>query len=129
LHKTAANLTGSRPFQKKKSQSSRSLPNLQSSHHHRALRITTPPLTPQQLNQINKEAKELAELTLSIFTQLSDVWPFHWRQQIDNQGRTRYRLTQEEREQLKSLGLQRLFNTSWPRPDPPHSALGRWKKS
>jgi hypothetical protein len=52
----------------------------------------TPP-TPQQLGQINKEAKEFVDLTISIFTQLSDVWPFHWRQQINNKGQMRYRLT------------------------------------
>ncbi len=53
----------------------------------------TPPLTPQQLSQINKEAKELAKLSFWIFTQLLDVWPFHWQQLIDNQSWTRYRLT------------------------------------
>ncbi len=43
LHWTAVNVTGSRPFQKKRSRSSRSVLDSQSSHHHRALRIMTPP--------------------------------------------------------------------------------------
>jgi hypothetical protein len=87
------------------------------------------PLTPQQLSQIDKEAEEFANLTFSIITQLLDVWPFHWQQQVDNQHWIRYRLTQEEREQLKFLGLQNLFNTSWLKPGLRHRGLGRWKKS
>jgi hypothetical protein len=41
----------------------------------------------------------------------------------------RYHLTREEREQLKSLGLQNYFNTNWPKLDPHYSGLGRWKKN
>jgi hypothetical protein len=87
------------------------------------------PLTPQQVSQIHKEAEELANLIISIFTQLLDVWPFHRQQQVDNQGWTRYLLTREEREQLKFLGLQNLFKTSWLKPSLRHRELGRWKKS
>ncbi len=132
LHKTAVNITSLRPFQRKKSRSSHSIPNSQSfhhHHHHQATRSTTPLLTPQQLSQINKEAEEFAELSLSTFTQLLDVWPFHRQQLINNQGWTRYRLARGEREQLKFLGLQNLFNTSWLKPGLRHRELGTWKKS
>jgi hypothetical protein len=43
--------------------------------------------------------------------------------------RNRYCLTREEKEQLKFLGLQNLFNTSWPKPGLPRKELGRWKKN
>jgi hypothetical protein len=46
-------------------------------------------------------------MTVTIFHQLLDIWPFHQQQQIDEQGQMRYRLTLEEREQLKTLGLQK----------------------
>jgi hypothetical protein len=126
LHKTAVNVTGLRPFQRRKSQSSRSVLDWQSFHHHHQAPRST---TSQQLSQIDKEAEVLTELSFLIFTQLLDVWPFHRQQLIDNQGWTRYRLTQEEREQLKFLGLQNLFNTSWLKPGLHHRELGRWKKS
>jgi hypothetical protein len=41
----------------------------------------------------------------------------------------RFRLTREKREHLKSLGLQKYVITSWPKPDPHHSILGRWIKN
>jgi hypothetical protein len=49
--------------------------------------------------------------------------------QIFKNAKTRYRLTREEKEQLKFLGLQNLFNTSWPKPDLPRKELGIWKKN
>jgi hypothetical protein len=66
LHKMAINVTGLRPFHRRKSRSNRSIPDLQSfhhHHHHQASRTTTPLLTPQQLSQIDKEAEEFAELS------------------------------------------------------------------
>jgi hypothetical protein len=87
--------------------------------------ISTHLLTPQPQDQ---EAKYDTNLTVKIFHQLLDIWSSH-RMQIFQQGKTRYRLTHEEREQLKFLGLQNLFNTSWPKPDLHHSGLDRWKKS
>jgi hypothetical protein len=51
------------------------------------------PLTLQQLKQIDKEAKEFINQMIWIFNQLSDIWPFHRRQQIDERGWTRFRLT------------------------------------
>jgi hypothetical protein len=62
------------------------------------------------------------------FHQLYDVWPSQ-RMQILSNGKTRYRLTREEKEQLKFLGLQNFFNTAWPKPDPLRRGPGRWKKN
>ena len=45
------------------------------------------------------------------FLQLYDVWPYQ-RMQIFGNAKTRYRLTREEKEQLKFLGLQNFFNTT-----------------
>jgi hypothetical protein len=61
------------------------------------------------------------------FHQLYNVWPSQ-RMQILSNGKTRYRLTREEKEQLKFLGLQNFFNTAWPKPDPLRRGPGRWKK-
>jgi hypothetical protein len=57
-----------------------------------------------------------------------DVWPFE-RMQILPDDTVRYRLTREEREQLKFLGLANYFNTKWPKPDPRRSVLGRCEKN
>ncbi len=123
LHATAASVPGLRPFQKPTSQVSRNANDSQS-FHHQAPRITTHLLIPQP----DPELQHPENLTVKIFHQLLDVWPSH-RMQIFQQGETRYCLTREEKEQLKSLGLQNFFNTNWPKPDRPHNALGRWKKS
>ncbi len=123
LHVTAASVPGSRPFQKMTSQTSRNVNNSQS-FRHQAPKITTHLLVPQP----DLELQHPENLTVKTFHQLLDVWPSHW-MQIFQQGETRYRLTREEKEQLKSLGLQNFFNTSWPKLDRPHNALGRWKKS
>jgi hypothetical protein len=94
-----------------------------------------PPLSGQTISthllihqQQDREAKYSANLTVKIFHQLLYIWPSH-QMQIFQQGKTRYRLTHEEREQLKFLGLQNLFNTSWPKVDLHHRGLIRWKKS
>jgi len=84
----------------------------------------TPCLTAQQEE---KEIEEFVNLTTTAFEQLLDIWPFH-RQQIDEFGQTRYCLTCLEKEQVKNLGLQNLFNMAWLKPDPRLSGPGRWKK-
>jgi hypothetical protein len=48
--------------------------------------------------------------------------------QIFKNAETKYRLAREEKEQLKFLGLQNLFNTSWLKPDLHPKELGRSKK-
>jgi hypothetical protein len=68
--------------------------------------------------EIERQAKETVDLMIKFFEQIGDIWPFHRQQQIDKFGRARYRLTREETQQLKSLGLQNFFNTSWPKPSP-----------
>jgi hypothetical protein len=68
--------------------------------------------------QIEREAEEFVDLTIKYFKMLDNAWPFHRLHQIDKFGQTRYCLTCKEKEQLKSLGLQNLFNTSWLKPSP-----------
>ncbi len=82
--------------------------------------------TPRPAHQIKLSEKE--EQKVKTFLQLLDVWPSQRMQTFDN-AEARYRLTREEKEQLKFLGLQNFFNTAWPKPDPCHRGPGRWKKS
>ncbi len=118
----AISVNGSRPFRKKTSQPSCSKKDA-------LLSDSDKYSTPLTLQQEEKEIEDFINQTVMIFHQLSDVWPFHWQQQIDELGWMRYCLTWEEREQLKSLGLQNLLNTSWTKPDPCCSGPGRWKKT
>ncbi len=129
LHQSAGNATDSRPFRKKTNRSRHTTLDLQNLCRHPLL----PPLptqlttsTPRPAHQTKLSEKE--EQKVKTFLQLLDVWPSQ-RMQIFKNAETRYRLTREEREQLKFLGLQNLSNTSWPKPDPHRRGPGRWKKS
>ena len=135
LHQLAENVTDSRqfrPFQKKTKKMNRSRRTALDSPtlcRHPLL----PPLptqltisTPRPAHQIKLSEKE--EQKVKTFLQLFDVWPYQ-RMQIFNNAETRYRLTREEKEQLKFLGLQNYFNTAWPKPDPHRRGPGRWKKN
>jgi hypothetical protein len=89
-------------------------------------RSHTPP--PQTL-LIEKDCEEVpSDLRATLFLTTFDVWPFE-RMQILPDDTVRYRLTREEREQLKFLGLANYFNTKWPKPDPRRSVLGRCEKN
>ncbi len=138
LHRVANSIPSLRPFQKKtknkKTKPSRKeqvtaaappppppLPPTLSSQKH------TPPLQTLLIEETNSEEVP-SELRTTLFLTTFDVWPFE-RMQILPDDTVRYRLTREERERLKFLGLANYFNTSWPKPDPRHSVLGRCEKS
>jgi hypothetical protein len=135
LHQLVGNVTDSRqfrPFRKRTRKTNRS--------RHTALDSPTlrrhpllPPLptqltisTPRPAHQIKLSEKE--EQKVKTFLQLLDVWPSQQMQTFDN-AEVRYRLTCEEKEQLKFLGLQNFFNTAWPKLDPRRRGPGRWKKN
>ncbi len=129
LHQSAGNATDSRPFRKKTNRSRRTVPDSQTLHHHPLLQPLPTQLTistPRPAHQVKLSGKE--EQKVKTFLQLLDVWPSQRMQTFKN-AEMRYRLTREEKEQLKFLGLQNLFNTSWPKPDPHRRGPGRWKKS
>ncbi len=91
------------------------------------------PLSPQghtarpSTHQIKENEEVPSDLKATLFLTTFDVWPFN-RMQILPDGSVRYRLAREEKEQLKFLGLKNFFNTSWPKPDPHRSVLGRCKR-
>ncbi len=132
LHQSAGNATDSRPFwkkTKKTNHSRRTVLDLPTLRRHPLL----PPLptqltisTPRPAHQIKLSKKE--EQKVKTFLQLLDVWPSQQMQTFEN-AETRYRLTREEREQLKFLGLQNFFNTAWPKPNPRRRGPSRWKRS
>ncbi len=142
LHQTAKNVPGLRPFPKKKKK--------RTSHYRKEqdTKVALPPplpppppcsptppsptrttarqLTHQLIQQENPEVP--SELGAMLFLQSLNIWPLHRIQTFPN-GKARYKLAREEKEQLKFLGLQNLFNTNWPKPDPHHKGPGRCKKT
>ncbi len=132
LHQLAENVTDSRqfrPFQKKTNHSRRTALDSPTHRRHPLLPPVPTHLTisiPRPAHQIKLSEKE--EQRVKTFLQLFDIWPFQRMQTFDN-AEARYRLTREEKEQLKFLGLQNFFNTTWPKPDPHHRGPGRWKKN
>jgi hypothetical protein len=132
LHQSARNATYSRPFRKKTRKTNRSRRTALDSPTLRRHPLL-PPLptqltisTPRPAHQIKLSEKE--EQKVKTFLQLLDVWLSQRMQTFEN-AETRYRLTREEKEQLKFLGLQNFFNTAWPKPDPRRRGSVRWKKS
>jgi hypothetical protein len=141
LHKLANSVPGLRPFQKKtkknkKTKLSRKEQVTVAAPHPPPPPPPPPTLSPQKhtaplqtllIEETNCEevpSDLKAKLCLTTF----DVWPFE-RMQILPDDTVRYRLTREERERLKFLGLENYFNTSWPKPDPRRSVLGRCKRT
>jgi hypothetical protein len=133
LHQLAGNVIDSRPFRqyKKKKKTNHekrtdlALPTYRRHFLLPPIPITLTISTPHPAHHAKLSEEEEAGVTR--FHQLYDVWPSQ-RMQILSNGKTRYRLTREEKEQLKFLGLQNFFNTAWPKPDPPRTGPGRWKK-
>ncbi len=135
LHQLAGNVTDLRSFRlsqkkmKKTNHVKRTVLDLPTHRHHPLLPPVPIQLTisipPPPAHQVKLSEEE--EQGVRRFHQLYDVWPSQ-RIQIFGNGKTRYRLTREEKEQLKFLGLQNFFNTAWPKPDPPRRGPGRWKK-
>jgi hypothetical protein len=82
--------------------------------------------TPRLHNQKTPEVPLEPEATT--FSRSFNVWPLH-QMQILPDGSTRYRLMRDEKEQLKFLGLENLFNTSWSTSGVHHSGLGKCKKT
>ncbi len=138
LHKAVKNAPGSRPFQKKtKKKTNRSRkeqdtgaptppPLHQPPTTPLLVKTTTQLLTPRLNNQKTPEAP--LEPEVMTFSRSFDVWPLHWMQILPD-GSTRYRLTREEKEQLKFLGLKNLFNMSWLTQDPHRKGPGRCKRT
>ncbi len=124
LHKVANSTPSLRPFQKKTKLSRKEqvtaaappppppppLPPTLSPWKHMA------PLQTLLIEETNCEEVP-PDLRATLFLTTFDVWPFE-RMQILPDDTVRYRLTREERERLKFLGLENYFNTSWPKPDP-----------
>jgi hypothetical protein len=79
-------------------------------------------------NPQEKEDEEIVNILTTGFKRLLDAWPFHLAE-INELGQMRYCLTDLEKERLKSLGLQNLFSTAWPKPDPRCCRPSRWKKT
>ncbi len=141
LHKLAKNTPGLRPFQKKKKTTKKT----NHSCKEQAIEVPPPPPPPQRqpptthslpktltqppTNQRHgqKIPKAHLEPKATTFFRNFDVWPLH-RMQLLPDGSTRYRLTKEEKEQLKFLGLKNLFNTNWATSGLPHKGLNRCKK-
>jgi hypothetical protein len=71
---------------------------------------------------------KFVDLQLSNFETLWNDYPFHLLE-VNDQGYVRYRLTRLEKERLQSLGLQRKFPTSFPKPDLLRNEHDRWKKN
>jgi hypothetical protein len=113
-----------RPFQKKKSRLSL---NIKNSRTNLFQSLKTRHLAAHSQEEEEEQNEEVINILMTPFKQLLDAWPFHL-QDIDELGRTRYRLTRLEKGHLKSLGLQNLFNTTWPKRDPCHSRPCRWKR-
>ncbi len=143
LHKLAKNTPGSRPFQKKKRKTKKKTNHNRKEQatgappplhpHHRQLPTThSLPTTLPQLPTPQHHSQKIPIVPLepeaTTFFHSFDVWPLH-RMQILPDGSTRYRLTREEKEQLKFLGLKNLFNTNWPTSGLPHKGLGRCKRT
>jgi hypothetical protein len=142
LHKAAKNAQGLRTFWKTKKKKKKKKNNHSRKEQvikaptppplHQPLttpslpKITTQPPTPRLHDQKTPEVPLEPEATT--FSRSFDVWPLH-RMQILPDGNTRYRLTRDEKEQLKFLGLKNLFNTSWPTSGLHHSGLDRCKKT
>jgi hypothetical protein len=117
LHKAAIKAPGSRPFHKKTKKKNRS-------RREQVIEAPTPPPlhqppttpslpktmiqlpTPRLHDQKTPEVPLEPEATT--FSQSFDVWPLH-RMQILPDRSTRYRLTRDEKEQLKFLG--KIFST------------------
>ncbi len=128
LHRVAKSVPGFRPFQMKTK-------TIRRSRKEQNFKAHPPPplhqtnLTPLPIHQLEiHEDKYDPDLAVKIFHQLLDIWPSH-RMQIFKNAEMIYRLTREEKEQVKFLGLQNLFNTSRPRRDLHRKEPGRWKKS
>jgi len=137
LHKAAKNAPGSRPFRKKTKKKNRSC-------REQVIEAPTPPplhqppttpslpktktqlLTPRLHEQKTPEAPLEPEATT--FSRSFYVWPLHWMQILPDRS-TRYRLTREEKEQLKFLGLKNLINMSWPTSGLHHSGLGKCQRT
>jgi hypothetical protein len=137
LRKAAKNAPGLRPFQKtmkkKKNRSPREQvieaptpPLHQPPMTPSLVKTTTQLLTLRLNNQKTPEAPLEPEVTT--FSQSFNIWPLH-QMQILPDGSTRFRLTREEKEQLKFLGLKNLFNTSWPTSTPHRSRPGKCKRT
>jgi hypothetical protein len=138
LHKVANSTPGLRPFQKKTKKSKKTKLNRKEQVTTAAppppppppptlsLQRRTTPLSIHQIEEIQNEEVP-SDLREMLFLTTFDVWPFS-RMQILPDGTVRYRLAREEREHLKFLGLENFFNTSWPKPDPCRSVLGRCQR-
>ncbi len=137
LHRVANSIPSLRPFQKKTKKSKKTKPSCKEQVTSAAPPPPPPPpklsprkhTAPLQTLLIEEiQSKEVpSDLRAKLFLTTFDVWPFE-RMQILPDDTVRYHLTREEREQLKFLGLENLFNMSWPKPDPRHSVLGRCKR-
>jgi hypothetical protein len=138
LHKVAKNASGSRPFRKKMKKKKNRSRREQVIEAPTPSPLHQPPMTPSlpktktQLLTPRLHEQKTPEAPLepeaTTFSQNFNIWPLH-RMQILPDGSTRYRLTREEKEQLKFLGLKNLFNTSWPMSEPHHSGPGKCKRT